>query len=1204
MLNETITILLVEDNSTDALFVQTLLKNVEAFQFKLIKVATLTGALSCLTAQTSISVILLDLSIPEAEALDVLTQVLQVSPVPIVVISELCEQEIALQALQKGAQDYLIKDQIDGQLLVRSLRHAIERQRLQQRLQQTKAELRQRVERETLVNRITLALNSELEPQRVLDEIVRQLAAPLNCDCCMVIRTLADVDQINVEAEYWQNFATGLTIKKSIPLRAYWKKVLETLKQNQPVAIARRCCKQIASLAGTRQYYSFDEQGIGQLDYQIAENELAISPAFQFVPVEQQPVAILLAPIVVREQYYGHLLVGYLQPRAPFSAGEVNLLQQLATQTALVLQNALQLEHLEQLVHKRTQQLAEEKKLLQVILDSIQEGICVMQADGEVVLTNPAEQQIWGLESQAATKSLSHRLEKLQILDHDGAVKKVEALPIHRTRRGEVVRDYELLIGSLNDEPRWISVNGVTVRDQTGKIQLAINTTRDITQRKQAEEALIQHDRLLGGVAAAMRQLLITTDYEAAVTRSLTVLSVAANVDRVYIFKNHLDQETGEKLTSQRFECVRNQATTAVPKLNNLSYDRCLSRWYESLAAGGTIKGTVRDFPLVEREILQPANIGSILVVPVMTEGTFWGFIGFADNDYDHEASALRSAERDWTDYEESLLIVTASGIGGMVVRQQSEKALRESEAKFRTLYESISTAVMLLDEQGIFDANSAALQLFGCTKREQLCSISHAENQLQIADFKKSTHPLGFLPPEQPNGQDSAILADQYMAKAIAQGSCRFDWIYQKCNGEEFPAEVTLTLIQLGNRQVLQAAIYDLASRKAIETQLMQAKEAAEAGSRAKSQFLATMSHELRTPLNAVLGLSQLMSQEIFGSLNKKQHEYVDCIQSSGEHLLSLINDILDLSKVEAGKEQLCFVPLDIKEVCDSCLTMVQEQAYEQQLKLTLDIDEQAKICIADDRRCKQMLLNLLSNAVKFTLVGEVKLMVRQLPNGVSFTVQDTGIGIEQDKLPLLFEPFRQLDSGLNRQFPGTGLGLALTRSLARLHSGDVTVESTLGQGSKFTLFLPDCPKDELAPPSSLQDLGECEGQYCPLGANRRILLVENDQRSTLLLKDYLQVIGHRVEHLTDSNEFLDAVRGFMPHLILMDVQLKGDLTGLDLLALLRQEAEMKQIKVVMVTAMAMVGDRERCLQAGADDYLSKPIGIAQLEAVLLRYL
>jgi len=411
--------------------------------------------------------------------------------------------------------------------------------------------------------------------------------------------------------------------------------------------------------------------------------------------------------------------------------------------------------------------------------------------------------------------------------------------------------------------------------------------------------------------------------------------------------------------------------------------------------------------------------------------------------------------------------------------------------------------------------------------------------------------------------------------------------------------------------REQLEQLIYDISDvydelrlRKTTEAQLLEAKEAAEAGSRAKSEFLATMSHELRTPLNAVLGLSQLMRQEIFGTLNEKQKEYISCIQSSGEHLLSLINDILDLSKVEAGKEQLYFVPLDIYDLCEYCLAMVREQAFNQGLKLTLDIDPQTRICIADERRCKQMLLNLLSNAVKFTLVGEVALIVRKQSNGISFTVKDTGIGIPAEKLPLLFEPFRQLDSGLNRQFPGTGLGLALTRSLALLHGGDITVESTLGQGSQFTLFLSDWSSGELLLPSGSQGLSDAQGRCCHVWVNHRILLVESDERSALLLKDYLQVIGHKVEHLTDSRSFLNVVRHFQPNLILMDVQLRGDYTGLDLLAALRQEPDMKHLKVVMVTALAMAGDRERCIEAGADDYLSKPIGIAQLEAVLMRYL
>jgi signal transduction histidine kinase len=147
-------------------------------------------------------------------------------------------------------------------------------------------------------------------------------------------------------------------------------------------------------------------------------------------------------------------------------------------------------------------------------------------------------------------------------------------------------------------------------------------------------------------------------------------------------------------------------------------------------------------------------------------------------------------------------------------------------------------------------------------------------------------------------------------------------------------------------------------------------------------------------------------------------------------------------------------------------------------------------------------MLLNLLSNAVKFTPVGEVSLVVRKMPEKISFTVKDTGIGIASEKLPLLFEPFRQLDSGLNRQFPGTGLGLALTRSLAWLHGGDVTVESTLGQGSEFTLHLPDLPSEELLFSASSEELGETEGLSCPLWTKSRILLVENDERSAMLLK------------------------------------------------------------------------------------------------------
>ncbi|HEY9666405.1 MAG TPA: ATP-binding protein [Coleofasciculaceae cyanobacterium] len=237
---------------------------------------------------------------------------------------------------------------------------------------------------------------------------------------------------------------------------------------------------------------------------------------------------------------------------------------------------------------------------------------------------------------------------------------------------------------------------------------------------------------------------------------------------------------------------------------------------------------------------------------------------------------------------------------------------------------------------------------------------------------------------------------------------------------------------------------------------QLEQEKLLSEAANRAKSEFLTHMSHELRTPLTGILGFSSLLLKQVFGPLNEKQLQYVSGISSCGQHLLELINDLLDLSKIEAGKEELVFESVVIQEVCEACISMIQELASDRKLQISMAIDPTLTVCTADKRRLKQILFNLLSNAVKFTNAGSVRLEVGQREGFVEFAVIDTGIGISVTDQTKLFQSFQQLDGGLDRRYEGTGLGLALARKLAQLHKGDILVVSELGKGSCFTLRLP----------------------------------------------------------------------------------------------------------------------------------------------------
>ncbi len=527
--------------------------------------------------------------------------------------------------------------------------------------------------------------------------------------------------------------------------------------------------------------------------------------------------------------------------------------------------------------------------------------------------------------------------------------------------------------------------------------------------------------------------------------------------------------------------------------------------------------------------------------------------------------------------------------------KQKSSRYLPKNEAQLRAIFERSSIGIGLLDREArIIDVNPALCQILGYEYKE-LCSK-------QLIDF--------ICEPE--------ITAESKLNYQFASSQERFEMERQFLHkdGRLVWAHLNVSLVSATTEEpsFFLVMVEDITERKRTELKLRESKEAAEAGSKAKSAFLATMSHELRTPLNAIMGLSQLLQQQVMGSLNEKQHEYINCIYTSGEHLLALINDILDLSKVEAGREDLILVSLPIPDIVRNVVSTVLESANIKKLQLVHSIDERIETCIADERRLKQMLLNLLTNAIKFTTVGTISLEVKRVEQGVAFIVTDTGIGIESSNFKSLFEPFRQLDNRLNRQYEGTGLGLALTRKLARLHGGDLTVESTLGVGSRFTLLLPAQPQQndvtsnaDLIPEVTVEKDSTKSAFIYPNTSSRqavkRILLVEDEEHTAILMQDYLQTIGYEVELMVTGERFIARVHTFKPNLILLDVHLPGDINGFDLLVSIKQQQDLQEIPIVIMTPMGM-GDREKFLQAGAIDCLSKPIGIFQLESVLVKYL
>ncbi|HXD10096.1 MAG TPA: response regulator, partial [Anaerolineales bacterium] len=498
------------------------------------------------------------------------------------------------------------------------------------------------------------------------------------------------------------------------------------------------------------------------------------------------------------------------------------------------------------------------------------------------------------------------------------------------------------------------------------------------------------------------------------------------------------------------------------------------------------------------------------------------------------------------------------------------------------------------LDENGVFvNVNQTELDWFGYSREELIGTKAFSE----------------LLTPQSQQlfAQCFPLFKEQGWIKDV-----EFDVICK--DGYILPVLLNATAIYDGDGKFLQSrtTMFDITDRRKAEVALLRSRDdlsaanvALERAARLKDEFMANMSHELRTPLNAILGLSESLNEQVAGPLNEKQQRYIQTINESGRHLLQLINDILDLAKIEAGQIVLHLSRVDLRAVCESSLVLVKQLAHRKNQHIEYQMDEGIKYILADERSLKQMLVNLLSNAIKFTADGEKLGLVAQLDKAekkVMLTVWDHGIGIAETDLERLFKPFVQLNAGLTRETTGTGLGLALVASMARLHGGSVGVESHPGQGSRFTIALPWEPVVEADTLSKLKISSKFRA-INPNAPRQTILLVEDTDAVIMLVKDFLELAGYNVEVARNGYDGMTLAEKIHPSLILMDVQMPG-MDGLETTRRIRANPVIKEIPVIALTALAMPGDRMRCLEAGMDEYISKPINLNSFTKTIDRLL
>ena len=575
---------------------------------------------------------------------------------------------------------------------------------------------------------------------------------------------------------------------------------------------------------------------------------------------------------------------------------------------------------------------------------------------------------------------------------------------------------------------------------------------------------------------------------------------------------------------------------------------------------------------------LKPLGIGAMLDVPLRQNDAT---IGVLCLEHVGDGRVWTADEQNFALSLANLIVVALSDAD----RREAVQRLAQSEARSSLIVDTAHDAFVGMNSDGhIVMWNAQAAATFGWSTSE---AIGQSLADLLIPLPFREAHKTGlkrFL-----SSGEAPVVNQRLELSALHR------------KGHEFPIEITITNpISSGEGHFFGAFLRDISERRQHESELRSAKESAEAATRAKSEFLANMSHELRTPLNGVLGYTQLLQRS--HSLTADQRESLDAIANCGSHLLDLINDVLDLSKIEAGRFELELRPTDLRQLTVDLRHVIAEPARRKGLLFTIEVDPDVPTHIViDGRHLRQVLLNLLGNAVKFTPEGEVILILgRAEGDRLYCEVRDTGIGIEEESLQAIFQAFRQTRAGSSAG--GTGLGLTISQRLVNSMGGELSVRSKVGQGSSFYFTLPLVVAEGAQPASEAQEEEPLFDAQLTPGEQLTALVADDSAVNRRILASLLESAGVHVIAAGGGIEAVSLTTEHKPDVVLMDLRMH-DLDGLEATRKILSEPATKSIPIIMVTASAFGDSRQAAFDAGCVDFISKPIRAEQLFQKLQRH-